>query len=130
MIDELELETILSISLNEFKIYLYDNKNKTILYKNNLKIENLNQKIDFKFLFKFLEENIFKIEKLSTQFIKNISLIIESDKSFRSTLSLKKNNYQEVIKKKKLEKIIVEAKDLIEKNHHSKKILHILIKEF
>ena len=114
MIDELELETILSISLNEFKIYLYDNKNKNILYKNNLKIENLNQKIDFKFLFKFLEENIFKIENKYTVYQKYL-LVIESDKSFRSTLSLKKN-YQEVINKKKLEKILVEAKDLIKKS--------------
>ena len=90
MIDETELETILCVSLNEFKIYLFDNKNQIILYKNNLKIENSNLKIDLNFLFKFLEENIFKIEKLSAQFIKNISLIIETNKSLRSTISLKK----------------------------------------
>ena len=130
MIDETELETILCVSLNEFKIYLFDNKNQIILYKNNLKIENSKLKIDLNFLFKFLEENIFKIEKLSAQFIKNISLIIETNKSLRSTISLKKKNYQEVINKKKLENILLEAKDLINKNYHSEKILHILIKEF
>ncbi len=130
MIEELEFETILSISSKEFKIYLYDCRNQIILYKNNLKIENLHQNLNLNFLSKFLEENVFKIEKLSAQFIKNISLIIESNESFKSTMSLKKKNYQEIINKKKIEKMLVEAKDLIKKNYSREKILHILIKEF
>jgi len=130
MNDELEIETILSVTSKEFKIYLYDNKNKAILYKNNLEFENLNQNIDLNYLLRFLEENVFKIEKLSARFIKNISLIIESNKSLKSTISLKKKNDQEIINKEKIEMLLVEANDLIKENYQNKKILHILIKEF
>ena len=82
MIEEIEFETYLNISLNKFEIYLFDKKNITILYNNELKFENINENIDFNILNKFLEDNIFKIEKQIGKFIKNIFILL-----FQNTFS-------------------------------------------
>ena len=75
MIEELEFETYLFISINKFEIYLFDKKKFKTLYKEKFNFENNSEKLDLIALTKFLDENIFKIEKLIGKFIKNIFLI-------------------------------------------------------
>ena len=74
MIDQSEYQTYLIVSLKQFKIYLFDKKNSKIFYSNEIKFENKNDNIDLVKFSKFLDDNIFKIEKLLGQFIKNIFL--------------------------------------------------------
>ena len=64
MSNEFDFETYLNISPNKIGIYLLD-KNKLVnLYFKEQNFKNNNNFIDINFLNEFLENNIFKIEKL------------------------------------------------------------------
>ena len=79
MSNEFDFETYLNISPNKIGIYLLD-KNKLVnLYFKEQNFKNNNNFIDLNFLNEFLENNIFKIEKLIGRFIKNITLILDSE---------------------------------------------------
>ena len=121
---EQDLENYLSISSNKLGIYLFDTKNLKNLYKEELKLEDGNNFTNLEF---FLANNIFKIEKLTGKFIKNISLIIEHNKISNINFSLKKKNYEKNISKKYLENIVIDAKDLFEENYQNEKIMHVII---
>ena len=62
MIEDLDLDTYLSISPNKFGIYLFDKKNLNNIYKNEIELDKQDENIDLNNLEKFLENNIFKIE--------------------------------------------------------------------
>jgi len=128
MIDE--IETYLSISPNKFVIYLFDKKNLVNLYKEQVKIENNTDEIDFNQLILFLEKNIFKIEKLIGKFIKNIYLILHHNKVLNLNFCLKKKNYNRVIDKKYLENILIEAKDLFKETYQENQIMHMVINKY
>ena len=128
MTDELELETYLSISPKKYEIYLFDKRNLINLYKQSLNIKNQNDFIDLNYLSKFVEENIFKIEKLNGKFIENITLILESKEISEVNLGIKK--IMKKINKKLLENILIEAKDLFKENYQNNKIIHMLIKNY
>ena len=130
MIEELDIETYLYISSNEFQIYLFNKKNLKNLYSENFKFNNKNNLIDFNNLDKFLKDNIFKIEKVAGSFIKNIFLVIENDNINKLNFSIKKKNYEKNINKKFLENILKDAKDLFRENYKKFKIIHILITRY
>ena len=92
MIDELDFETYLSISPKKIGIYLLDKKKLKNLYFKEQDLENNNVFFDFYILKKFLDNNIFKIEKLLGKFIKNISLIIQDSKSNNIYFGVKKES--------------------------------------
>ena len=109
MIEELEFETYLFISINKFEIYLFDKKKLKNLYKEKFNFENNSENLDLITLTKFLDENIFKIEKLIGKFIKNIFLIIEIKELLNINLGVKKKNYDQLISKKNFENSLIEA---------------------
>ena len=130
MIEELEFETYLFISINKFEIYLFDKKKLKNLYKEKFNFENNSENLDLITLTKFLDENIFKIEKLIGKFIKNIFLIIEIKELLNINLGVKKKNYDQLISKKNFENSLIEAKDLFNESFQDKKIMHMLIREY
>ena len=130
MSKELDLETYLNISPQIFEIYLFDTKNLKNLYKQDLKFKDHTNIIDLNKLDQFLEENIFKIEKLIGKFVENVSLTIESHKIINLNLGIKKKNYSETIHKKNLENTITDVKDLFKENYQHSKILHITINRY
>ena len=130
MIEEIEFETYLFISINKFEIYLFDKKKLKNLYKEKFNFENNSKNLDLITLTKFLDENIFKIEKLIGKFIKNIFLIIEIKELLNINLGVKKKNYDQLISKKNFENSLIEAKDLFNESFQDKKIMHMLIREF
>ena len=109
---------------------MYDIKNLKIIYKNDIELKNHSQSIDLNILSKFLEENIFKIEKLTSKFIKNIFLIITTDNILNVEIGIKKKSYEGIINKKIIENAIAEIKDLFRENYQDYKIMHILINKF
>ena len=127
MSKEFEIDTFLTISTDKFGIYLLDKKKMITLFKQELHLEKKNKNIDLKNLKNFLDENIFKVEKLIGKFINNIFIIIDNDQIFNINLGLKKKNYDEVIKLKTLENLLTEAKDLFRENYKDYKIMHMLI---
>ena len=127
MIEELDIETYLYISHNKFEIFLYDKKKSVNLYNEKfINTDNPNY-INYNLLDNFLNSNIFKIEKLIDNFIKNIYLIIESDNFLTVNFGIKKKNYDTIVN---LENLLVESKDLFEKNYQNQKIIHMLVNKY
>ena len=127
---EKELQYYLSISPKKFGIYLFDTKNLENLYKKEI---TLNTHSEFSYndsLKKFLDSNIFKIEKLSGKFLENIIIILEDKKIFNLELGIKKKNYNVSISKEYLENSLIEAKDLFRENYQNQEIIHMIIKKY
>ena len=130
MSKDLEFETYLSISPVKLGIYLFDIKNQKNLYKEEL-ITNENMNYNRNDLLKnFLDDNIFKIEKLNKNFIENIILIIENENIFNLQIGIKKKNYSSFINKEYLKSYLTEAKDLFKENYQDEKIMHIIINKY
>ena len=125
----LEFETYLSISQNKFGIYLFDNKNRNNLYAKEITFEKTDF-INHSHLKQFLDDNIFKIEKLVGKFIENIFIIIDDNKILNIQIGIKQKNYQPSKSKVYLQSSITNAKDLFNENYPEEKIMHILIKNY
>ena len=130
MIEEENFETYLSISPKKFEIFLFDKKNLKSLYKDKLELENKIEFLNLDNLSNFLDANIFKIEKLADNFIKNIVLIIESDKNSYVNICIKKKNYENLINYKNLEIALTETKDLFKENYQKQNIMHMIIENY
>ncbi|MDB3939169.1 hypothetical protein N9369_03565 [Candidatus Pelagibacter sp.] len=124
MIENSDFETFLYISKNKYQIFVYDKNNLKNLYHE--EIEN-DDEIELKILSNFLDENIYKIEKLINNFIRNIILIIENDKVLEVDISIKKKNYENNIDQKHLEKSLIEVKDVFRENYQDQIIMHMIV---
>ena len=78
----------------------------------------------------FLDKNIFKIEKLTGNFLKSISVIIENHNILNFSIGIKKKNYGEKINKQFLESSLTELKDLFKENYQNNKIIHFIINRY
>ena len=130
MIEELSLDAYLSISQKKFEIYLLDKKNLKNIYKKEFHFENDTDQIDYNLLGDFLDKNIFKTEKLTGNFLKSISLIIENYNILNFSIGIKKKNYGEKINKQYLESSLIELKDLFKENYQNNKIIHFIINRY
>tara|TARA_B100001057_G_scaffold170455_1_gene171233 strand:- start:806 stop:1510 length:705 start_codon:yes stop_codon:yes gene_type:complete len=130
MTEGLSLDAYLSISQKKFEIYLLDKKNLKNIYKKELYFENDISQIDYNLLGNFLDKNIFKIEKLTGNFLKSISVIIENYNILNFSIGIKKKNYGEKINKQYLESSLTELKDLFKKNYQNNKIIHFIINRY
>ena len=90
---EIDFETNLIISYGKFEIFLLDIKNHKNIYQEEFKFRDVSEKLDFNLLNEFLENNIFKIEKLAGNFINKINIVIENKSILTSNISIKKKNY-------------------------------------
>ena len=127
---DLELENYLNISPDKFGIYLFDKKNLKNIYKEELTIRDTGKFLNLDDLKKFLDSNIFKIEKLSGKFVENIFLIFEDKKILNLKVGIKKKNYNNFITKQYLENLLIESKDLIRDQYHDKQIMHMIINKY
>ena len=127
MIKQTNFETYLYISKNTFNIFVYEKINRKNLYNEKLKVDEQFNFQDLNNLSKFLDDNIFKIEKLIGIFIKNIILIIESDEISFVDVGIKKKRYDSLVGNKNLEKTLVELKDLFKENYKDRHIMHMVI---
>ena len=127
MIEQIDFETYLYVSNNKFQIFVYDKINQNNLYKEELRLNDKFNFEDFNNLSKFLDDNIYKIEKLIGNFIKNIILIIENDKNLYVDIAVKKKNYDKSINQKYLENSLTELKDLFQENYQEQTIMHMVM---
>ena len=126
MIEDTDFEIFLYVSKNKYQIFVYDKNNLKNLYNQEIKNDD---EIELNTLSKFLDENIYKIEKKIKNFIRNIILIIENDKVLDVGISLKKKNYEKLIDQKYLESSLVEVKDIFKENYQDQIIMHMIIVE-
>ena len=124
MIENSDFETFLYISKNKYQIFVYDKINLKNLYDEEIKNDN---EIELNLLSKFLDDNVYKIEKMIKNFIRNIILIIEDDKVLDIGISLKKKNYEKNIDQKQLEKSLVEIKNIFRENYLNETIMHMIV---
>ena len=126
MTEERDFETYLYLSRNKFQIFLFDKKNIKNLFQETFTTENNFDFIEFIELTKFLDRNIFKIEKLIGTFIKNIFLIIDKEDNLMIKLSNKKK-IENKLNIKNLKNTLIKLKNLINENYKNQTIMHILI---
>ena len=127
---ENESQYFLSISPNKFGIYLFDTKNFKNLYKEEITLNINSEFLNHNVLKKFLDDNIFKIEKLRGNFLENIIIIFEDKKIFNLELGIKKKNDNVPITKEYLENSLIEVKDLFRENYQDQEIIHMIIKKY
>lgn len=126
MIENSDFETFLYISKSKYQIFVYDKNNLKNLYSEEI---GYSDEIELNTLSKFLDDNIYKIEKKIKNFIRNIILIVEDDKILEIGISLKKKNYEKSENQKQLENSLVEVKDIFKENYQDLLIMHMVIVE-
>jgi len=130
MNNEINFETYLFASKNKFIICVIHKASFETIYKDQMILEDNYNDLNFKRLNEFLENNIFKIEKILKNFIKNIYLILDSKEFFSVRLSIKKNNNGNFINTNTLIHPLNELKNSCQLNFNEKKIIHILIENY
>ena len=98
MTEEFEFDTYLIITNFNFEIYLYDKKNLKSIYEQKLEFQNELETIDLNYLNRFLESNIFKIEKLTSNFINNIFIVVENQEITDINMGIKKKKLYQKFK--------------------------------
>ena len=126
MIENSDFETFLYISKNKYQIFVYDKNNLKKLYHEEI---GNNDEIELNILSKFIDDNIYKIEKMIKNFVRNIILVIQDDKVLDIGISLKKKIYEKNIDQKQLENSLVEIKDIFKENYQDLIIMHMVIVE-
>ena len=127
MIEKTNFETFVYVSKNKYQIFVYDKNNYKNLYDKELLINDRDELSNLDRLSNFIDENIYKIEKILNDFIKSIIIIIENDNILNTSISLKKNNYDEKINQKYLESNLIEIKDLFYENYQDQIIMHMIL---
>ena len=127
---EIDFETYLIISYGKFEIFLFDIKNHEDIYQDELKFRDVLEKLDFNILNDFLENNIFKIEKLAGNFVNNINIVIENKSILSSNIGIKKKNYSGEITDILLESMLTDVKDLFKENYNQYKLMHMIIDKY
>ena len=127
---EIDFEIYLIISYGNFEIFLFDIKNHKNIYQEEFKFRDVSEKLDFNLLNDFLENNIFKIEKLAGNFVNNINIVIENKSILTSNISIKKKNYTGEITDIILESMLTDVKDLFKENYNQYKLIHMVIDKY
>ena len=86
--------------------------------------------INYSHLKQFLDDNVFKIEKLVGKFIENIFIIIDNESILNTQIGIKHKNYHPSKSKVYLQSSITNAKDLFKENYPDEKIMHIIINNY
>ena len=107
----------------------YNSINESSLIKEIL-IENHSQKKIFNLLEKFLEKNIFEIEKELKNFIKKIYIIFESDTFFEVSTSIKHNLKGISFNHGQLNDSLIDIKNQLEKHSQNYEIIHMIINRY
>ena len=127
MIEEADFETFLYLSRNQCVIFVENKRTFKSLYKEEIKITDEMYPDDLNKLSKFLDRNIYKIEKLVGNFIKDITLIIENDKILNVDIGIKKKDYKQFLNQNYLKNDLIEVKDLFKASYQNQVIMHMLI---
>jgi hypothetical protein len=127
MIEEADFETFLYLSRKRYVIFVDDKKTLKNLYKEEIKIFDEIHRDDLSHLSKFLDQNIYRIEKLVGNFIKDITLIIDNDKVLNIDIGIKKKIYTQFLNQNYLKNDLTEVKDLFKVSYPNQVIMHMLM---
>ncbi len=119
----------LFIDQKKFSISVNQINNFRQLYKKEIKIDNL-EKINLNLLDKFLGDNIFKAEKILNDFLNSAYIILDHPDFYTIKISLKKENYGNIISDDSLIYLLNDAKDQCKNSFQNKKIIHMIIDNY
>ena len=123
-------ETFLFVGLKKFIISVNQKDDFKTIHKNEIDFSNELNETQFNKLNDFLDKNIFQIEKTLNYFIKNIYIILDHKEFLPIEISIKKQNYRNLILKDDLIYSLNEIKDYCKKTLEKKKIIHMLIDKY
>ena len=130
MDNEKNFETYLYFSDKKLSISVQQKNRDFYLYKRSIILDENQNNLQLGKLDEFLNSNIFKVEKLLKEFIKNVTLIIDHKEILKITLSLKKKNYGKLIDKNSLNSLFKDARNQIKENYNDKIITHMIINKY
>ena len=124
-----DYQYFLIIKKKIFSFQTYDPINGSSLIKEVI-VDNYHSEDFFHLLEKFLEENIFKIEKELNNFIKKIFIIFESDSFIEVGSSIKHNLRGINFNHSQLNDTLIDIKNQLEKNSQKYEIIHMIINKY
>ncbi len=130
MENDLNFEVFLFFSPEKIILSVYHKTDFKLIFKDEFFFENDSIQLNFDKLDSFLNENIFKIEKILGNFIEKINVIIETRDFFNLQISMKKHNHNENINSNIILYLIKSAKYQCEKTIQNMRIIHILIDNY
>lgn len=130
MENDINFEIYLFISPKKIAICVYQKSDFKEIFKKEIVVDNFLDDSEFRTLISFLDENIIKIEKLLKQFIENINLIIDHKDFSKVQISIKKNNYENLIDSDGVIYLVNQALDQCKKTFENDKLVHILIDNY
>ena len=130
MINNEDFETYLYISNDKFTISVFSKLNFKLLYKEKFIFENNKNEFYENSLIKFLDNNIFKIEKKFNNFIDNLNLIIDNENFISIDISIKKNLYGDFPSKNNQLNLLSDLRNELKKNYADQSIIHLIINSF
>lgn len=130
MNNDFNFETFLYLSPNKLILLVSQKNDFELIYKNEISIDKTIDELNFKKIDEFLNENIFKAEKILNSFIQNIYIAIMSEDLSTFQISVKKNNHNRIIDESSLIYLLNDARDECKNSIINKKIIHIIINNY
>ena len=130
MNEELKFETYLFIDSKKLVICVIEKKTFKILFKEEKLLDDHNEDSNLKKLDNFLAKNIFKIEKILKNFVKDIYIILDDKEFFSIEISIKKDHNGNSISQENLINPLNMLKNLCQFSFKDKKIIHMLIENY
>ena len=130
MNEELKFETYLFIDSKKLVIRVIEKKTFKILFKEEKLLDDHNEDSNLKKLDNFLAKNIFKIEKILKNFVKDINIILDDKEFFPIKISIKKDHNGNSISQENLINPLNVLKNLCQFSFKDKKIIHMLIENY
>ena len=130
MDEKLTLETYLLLTSKKISLTVIRKYNLDKFYEKEILIDNDNTDIDYDNLIKFLDDNIFEVEKISKNFIKKINLIFECVDFFSIGISIKNNKNLNLQNNDNFNFLLNDVKEQCKKTYIGNKIVHMLIKNY
>ena len=130
MNNDLNFEVFLFFSPEKIIISVNRKTDFKIIFKDEFFFKNISAQLNFDKLETFLNENIFKVEKILGNFVEKMNIVIETTDFFNLQISMKKNNYNGNIDSSIILYLIKSAKYQCEKTIQNMRIIHILIDNY
>lgn len=130
MNEELKFETYLFIDSKKLVICVIEKKTFKILFKEEKLLDDHNEDSNLKKLDNFLAKNIFKIEKILKNFVKDVYIILDDKEFLPIEISIKKDHNGNSISQENLINPLNVLKNLCQFSFKDKKIIHMLIENY
>ena len=122
-----EIQSFLYLEKNKISFAIFENLNHLVFIKNEFFSDDSN---DYRFINKFLDKNLFTIEKKIQRYIKNVNIILNHDQFLEINISIKDFRKNNQITKDDVQYLISDLKKQVIGNNHDYSIVSIKINNF